>query len=122
MPKMGELREYQEKLENWSKKQTDSASLVVRQFTRQAKEELPRLEQADDAMMDWMKEFEADAEKKLELDEAMAYYQDQKERIERVKHTMLESIDKARELDDKLMEAWKAPVASDSTQGEEAAE
>ncbi len=82
MPKMGELHQLKKQL----KKQTESPIL---------QKTIQDIEQAQDAMMDWMREFKSlRTLSKLDQQVAIDYLKKEQARIGQIKKMMIESIEK----------------------------
>jgi hypothetical protein len=54
-----------------------------------------KLNESDKLMMKWMHEYRGDSAKKLESDQALAYFEKEKEKILNVKQTTIKSIQEA---------------------------
>lgn len=97
MPRMGEMNELKKQLQT----RIDSISSVE---TDSIKEGLDQLMQAhksvtaaNDAMMDWMHNYDSDREG-MSAEEVKAYLEKEREKIQQVKEEMLSSIQNASEL------------------------
>ena len=55
-----------------------------------------KLNESDKLMMQWMHEYRGDSAKKLKADQALAYFEKEKEKILNVKQTTLKSIQEAK--------------------------
>ena len=86
MPKMGELHQLKKQLKKQEQNPTQQEAIQV-------------IEAAQDAMMDWMRNYKSmSVLSKLGHAEAIAYLQKEQERVAKVKKMMLESIDKGNAL------------------------
>lgn len=91
MPKTGEIFKLKKKLSGFETNVKDS--LLIQKIYRYKN----LLEEADDAMMDWMHEFR-EADPMLTFEEKQQYYSEEKMKITEVKIKMLASIDSAKTL------------------------
>lgn len=96
MPRMGEIHEVSVEIKTLRNAIKEDTSLASLQATEQLSHYILGLEQADEAMMSWMHEYQIDYEKNNEADSAITYYSDQVARIKQVKLLMDESIDNAK--------------------------
>lgn len=55
-----------------------------------------RLNEADKLMMSWMNEFRGDSAKKLQSDQAVLYFENEKKKIDEVKQVTIKSINDAK--------------------------
>ncbi len=88
---MTKIRGAQSKL----KKMMESDSLNVEKYQTA----YDQLQVADDAMMDWMRQFK-NPPQNTDAKEAIEYLKDQKVKVEKMKEVMIENLDKAREVID----------------------
>lgn len=98
MPRMGELADLRHSLREW-KKQLDmlpADSLATLNGT--VFSHIRMLDSADEAMMDWMANYNPEYEGAHAADSAVAYYTDQKKQIIEVKTLMERSINDANKL------------------------
>ncbi len=96
MPKMGEMNEARKKLIKLIKSEAikDSTSLEAVNYT------IEYLERADEGMMDWMGEFvqPSDMRNSKSHEEIMAYLNEEKEKIIKVKTDILNSLEAANKI------------------------
>ena len=91
MMMMGKIRGAQSKL----KKMMESDSTNVEKYQTA----YDQLQMADDAMMDWMRQFKNPAQN-TDAKEAIEYLKDQKVKVQKMKEVMVENMDKARQVID----------------------
>jgi hypothetical protein len=91
MMMMGKIRGAQSKL----KKMMESDSTNVEKYQTA----YDQLQMADDAMMDWMRQFKNPAQN-TDAKEAIEYLKDQKVKVQKMKEVMVENMDKARQIID----------------------
>lgn len=91
MMMMGKIRGAQSKL----KKMMESDSTNVEKYQTA----YDQLQVADDAMMDWMRQFKNPAQN-TDAKEAIEYLKDQKVKVQKMKEVMVENMDKARQVID----------------------
>ena len=91
MMMMGKIRGAQSKL----KKMMESDSTNVEKYQTA----YDQLQIADDAMMDWMRQFKNPAQN-TDAKEAIEYLKDQKVKVQKMKEVMVEYMDKARQVID----------------------
>ncbi len=91
MMMMGKIRGAQSKL----KKMMESDSTNVEKYQTA----YDQLQIADDAMMDWMRQFKNPAQN-TDAKEAIEYLKDQKVKVQKMKEVMVENMDKARQVID----------------------
>ncbi len=91
MPKMGDLRRTAKALQTIA----DSLSALTDQDysarVNELREAAGRIENANDAMMKWMRQYEA-PDNEAPIAEVLAYLKEQKEQIEKVRDEMLEAL------------------------------
>lgn len=86
MPKMGELHQLKKQLKKQAENPTQQKTIQ-------------EIEAAQDAMMDWMRNFKSmRVLAKLDHAEAIAYLKKEQKRVAKVKKMMLESIEKGNDL------------------------
>ncbi len=91
MMMMGKIRGAQSKL----KKMMESDSINMEKYQTA----FDQLQVADDAMMDWMRQFKNPAQN-TDAKEAIEYLKDQKVKVQKMKEVMVENMDKAKEVID----------------------
>lgn len=91
MMMMGKIRGAQGKLKKMM--ETDSAN------TEKYQTAYDQLQVADDAMMDWMRQFK-NPPQNVKTKEAIEYLKDQKEKVQKMKDVMVENMDKAKQVID----------------------
>lgn len=98
MPRMGELMELSSDMKKIREQvvldSADSAGDGRLVYT----EQIMALEQAHEAMMQWMADYQPDYEQSHQLDSAIHYYQEQREAIYQVKQSVEISIEDAQYL------------------------
>ncbi len=93
MPKMGEVNKLRNELVTLSEKSNTTDSLAIASI----KETIQYLEQADEGMMDWMGEFKRPSKlrKSKTHEEILAYLEDEKQKVQKVKEDINGSIEAA---------------------------
>lgn len=89
MMMMGKIRGAQSKL----KKMMESDSINIEKYQIA----YDQLQVADDAMMDWMRQFKNPAQN-TDAKEAIEYLKDQKVKVQKMKEVMVENMDKAKQV------------------------
>ncbi|MEX2596270.1 MAG: hypothetical protein WEC59_05005 [Salibacteraceae bacterium] len=102
MPRMGEISELSRSLKEHRKSvEADTSSTNEKQI-EQIKTHVKALDDAYEAMMEWMNHYKPEYEKEHQIDSAVVYYEEQKESISEVKSAMEKSIEDAENLLDEL--------------------
>jgi len=89
MPWMSDIMRYKKQIREKVDSTADGEATELKALMNQ-------LDAADKAMMDWMRNFSRNDYKVMSEEEASAYLQDQKQKIEEVRKTMREALDKAK--------------------------
>jgi hypothetical protein len=95
MPKMGEIVELKAKLAEQMANQ-DSTKANYQQYKQKSDSLSNMLTDADNKMMDWMDEYNPDTLKALKPDQALIYLAAEKEKLEKLKTSTINSINAAK--------------------------
>ncbi|KAA6438584.1 viral A-type inclusion protein [Dyadobacter flavalbus] len=100
MPKMDEIMtlksQLSRKIQHMDSLQNEGISSITFAEERIKAVDLnQKLNESDKLMMKWMHEYRGDSAKKLKSDQALAYFEKEKEKILNVKQTTLKSIQEA---------------------------
>ena len=93
MPKMNDIYKLKEEL----KKDIANAPDLVEKKRKEIESAIVQLDAASESMMDWMRNFDPLPDSSGE-EKARQYLEEQKLKVDRVKETMLQAIEKAEEL------------------------
>lgn len=101
MPKMDEIMtlksQLSKKIQRMDSIQNEGISSITFAEERIKAVDLnQKLNESDKLMMQWMHEYRGDSAKKLKSDQALAYFEKEKEKILNVKQTTLKSIQEAK--------------------------
>jgi len=101
MPKMDEIMtlksQLSKKIQSMDSLQNEGISSITFAEERIKAVDLnQKLNESDKLMMQWMHEYHGDSAKKLKSDQALAYFEKEKEKILNVKQTTLRSIEEAK--------------------------
>lgn len=93
MPRLGEIHQLKKRLSEHRVQLNDGSDSI--DLYRQT---IHLLDSADEAMMDWMAQYDVEYLSTHKPEEAVTYYEDQKEKVEYVKDLMLKSIEDGNQL------------------------
>lgn len=93
MPKMGDIHKTKKKLKKMLHEQLENADSSRSNIIMSIK----KLEEADEAMMQWMSDFKSEY-KGATQEETITYYKDQKDQISQIAQEMLSSIKEGQKL------------------------
>ena len=96
MPRMGELSELSAEIKSMRDAVKTDTSANAQASTQTMTMQIKALEDAHEAMMEWMAEYEPMYDQEHHVDSAVAYYTQQKQEIGSVKKTMEKSIEDAK--------------------------
>lgn len=98
MPRMEETMKARKNLRKQMQELQADTTLNQDSIANLYSEAIVHLDEADEAMMEWMRNYSALTSAQIETDSALAVYEKEKERIKEVRLLMNESIDDAEKL------------------------